>query len=430
MKLARAFTALAGLCLAFVAASAQGPAAADGSILEQKTFDGWDYGQVPPGLQALYPRESFDALRNSAEVELLKIRYASDGLSVGGFIARPKKAEGRLPVVVFNRGGLADGLIGMTNFNYIQEMMRYAAEGFVVVASQYRGVDGAGGHDEVGGADLHDVLNIIKVARGLPYADADRLFMWGYSRGALMTLQLLRDGVPVRAAVLVGPPTDYRALLPGAEGFFRQSFPDYDRRKDEHLRNRSPVLWVEKIDTPLLILHGGADNLSPAHSLNLAQKLEEQGKVYELVVYQGDIHPVILNREDRLRRTVDWFKHPRARSVGAALRKVVTEQGAAAAVRRYHELKRTQADRYDFSERELNELGYELLGDGRVKEAVEIFKLNVEAFPQGFNTYDSLGEAYAVQGDKELAIKNYKKSLELNPQNTNAVDKLKELEKK
>jgi tetratricopeptide (TPR) repeat protein len=254
--------------------------------------------------------------------------------------------------------------------------------------------------------------------------------MWGYSRGALMTLQLIRDGVPLRAAVLVGPPTDYRALLPRAEPFFRASFPDYDRRKDEHLRNRSPVLWVEKIDVPLLILHGGADNLSPAHSLTLAQKLEELGKTYELVVYQGDNHPIILNREDRLRRTIDWFKNPRAFSGRVTLRRVIEAQDIAAAVRLYHELKKTQADRYDFSERELNVLGYELLGAGRVKEAVEIFKLNVEAYPQAFNTYDSLAEAYAAQGERELAIKNYRRSLELNPQNTNAADRLKELEQK
>ena len=49
-------------------------------------------------------------------------------------------------------------------------------------------------------------------------------------------------------------------------------------------------------------------------------------------------------------------------------------------------------------------------------------------FPKGFNTYDSLGEAYMENGDKSLAIQNYKKSLELNPKNTHAVEKLKKLE--
>jgi serine-type D-Ala-D-Ala carboxypeptidase/endopeptidase len=56
----------------------------------------------------------------------------------------------------------------------------------------------------------------------------------------------------------------------------------------------------------------------------------------------------------------------------------------------------------------LNAFGYELVSQGRTPEAIEIFKLNVEMFPDGFNTYDSLSEAYAVAGQKELTIKNYK----------------------
>jgi tetratricopeptide (TPR) repeat protein len=63
-----------------------------------------------------------------------------------------------------------------------------------------------------------------------------------------------------------------------------------------------------------------------------------------------------------------------------------------------------------------------------VKDAIEMFKLNVEMFPQGFNTYYSLGDAYMVNGDKNLAIENYQKSLELNPKNTGAAEKLKKLE--
>ncbi len=56
--------------------------------------------------------------------------------------------------------------------------------------------------------------------------------------------------------------------------------------------------------------------------------------------------------------------------------------------------------------------------------AIAVFKLNVEQYPDGFNTYDSLGQAYMVNGDLELAIENYEKSLELNPENTNAVQML------
>jgi len=116
------------------------------------------------------------------------------------------------------------------------------------------------------------------------------------------------------------------------------------------------------------------------------------------------------------------------RDISEALLGTVSEKNVEAAVKQYRGLKAAQAADYDFSEPQLNTLGYQLLGMKRVKDAIEIFKLNVEMFPQGFNTYDSLGEAYMVNGDKELAIQNYKKSLELNPQNASATAALKKLE--
>jgi len=111
---------------------------------------------------------------------------------------------------------------------------------------------------------------------------------------------------------------------------------------------------------------------------------------------------------------------PPKRSIAELLLKTVEEKGVAAAITQYRELKTGKANEYDFSEPELNTLGYQLLRTKKVPESIEIFKLNVEAYPQAFNPYDSLGEAYMVHGDKELAITNYKKSLELNPQNTGA----------
>jgi tetratricopeptide (TPR) repeat protein len=77
----------------------------------------------------------------------------------------------------------------------------------------------------------------------------------------------------------------------------------------------------------------------------------------------------------------------------------------------------------------LNNLGYSLLRGGKPKDAIEIFKLNVEAYPKGSNTYDSLAEAYMAVNERELAIQNYKKSIELNPSNTNAIEIVKRLEK-
>jgi tetratricopeptide (TPR) repeat protein len=112
------------------------------------------------------------------------------------------------------------------------------------------------------------------------------------------------------------------------------------------------------------------------------------------------------------------------------LLKTIREKGIEAALAQYRDLKAKEPKTYDFREPELNQVGYQLLGQRKVKEAIEIFKLNVAEYPKGFNTYDSLGEAYMIAENTELAIQNYKKSLELNPQNTGAVAMLKRLEAK
>ncbi|MBN2089856.1 MBL fold metallo-hydrolase [candidate division KSB1 bacterium] len=117
-------------------------------------------------------------------------------------------------------------------------------------------------------------------------------------------------------------------------------------------------------------------------------------------------------------------------SINEALYKTVKNEPIEKAIQLYHTLKTEKSNDYDFSEPKLNFLGYYLLNHNRIKDAIAIFKLNVEAFPDAWNVYDSLGEAYALNGDTELAIQNYRKSLEINPQNTNAVQALKKLEGK
>lgn len=115
------------------------------------------------------------------------------------------------------------------------------------------------------------------------------------------------------------------------------------------------------------------------------------------------------------------------KSVAEVLRKAAQENRIESAIGEIRDAKKSQPDKYYFRESELNTLGYDLLKVKRVKEAIEVFKLNVEAYPDRFNTYDSLGEAYMMAGEKELAIVNYKKALELNPKSTNAMEKLKQL---
>jgi CubicO group peptidase (beta-lactamase class C family) len=107
------------------------------------------------------------------------------------------------------------------------------------------------------------------------------------------------------------------------------------------------------------------------------------------------------------------------------LRKMIINEGLEAGIKKYNEWKTKEPAK--FEERTLNSIGYYLMGKKKMKEAIEIFKLNVDAYPEAFNVYDSLGEAYMKNGDKELAIKNYEKSVQINPENQSGIDALKKL---
>jgi tetratricopeptide (TPR) repeat protein len=108
---------------------------------------------------------------------------------------------------------------------------------------------------------------------------------------------------------------------------------------------------------------------------------------------------------------------------------LLRNQSVQAAIEYYHTSMKENPRIPLFTEGQINSLGYEFLYNQKFKEAIALFKLNVEVFPASFNVYDSLGEGYMENKKYDLAIKNYKKSLEINPKNSNGIEKLKEIEK-
>lgn len=83
---------------------------------------------------------------------------------------------------------------------------------------------------------------------------------------------------------------------------------------------------------------------------------------------------------------------------------------------------------FNLPEDDVNDLGFILMEDARNKEALEVFKYNLDVHPKSDNAYDSIGQAYAALGEKELAIQNFKKSIELNSKNTWSAERIKKLE--
>jgi dipeptidyl aminopeptidase/acylaminoacyl peptidase len=267
---------------------------------------------TPPGIAT---REQFERnIAASRRVDCTRLVYMSDGLKVAGLLWRPiDQGPKPLPLIIFNRGGNRNfGQVPPWHGNH-----RLAAEGFVVLAPQYRGVDGGEGVEQFGGADVHDILNLVPVAQSLGDVDLQNVFMLGWSRGAMSTFVAMKQGIKLNAIAVGGGLLDLVAEAgrrPGlVSNVWSQLIPDFATKRDERLRERSVMYWPEQVNVPVLILHGGGDwRASPAEALAFAQKLQAAGKTYELIVYANDDHGISVNSADRNRRIVEWFrKHMR-----------------------------------------------------------------------------------------------------------------------
>ena len=173
-------------------------------------------------------------------------------------------------------------------------------------------------------------------------------------------------------------------------------------------------------DSLLMIGHGGGIN-----GFNTLISRLPQDK--QLVVLLNNTGGAPLNSIQKnilnilYNQSVDAPKKPVADLLGQA----VLSSSPASVREKFAAWKTDKA--YNLNENELNSLGYSLMNDGKLPEAILVFTLNAESFPDSYNVYDSRGEAYMKAGNKEAAIQDYKKSVALNPRNTNGFTKLNEL---
>ncbi len=243
--------------------------------------------------------------------ECRAITYASDGLVIAGFLWKPLTVpRTKLPLIIVNRGGSHD-FAGMTPWLYLG-WHDFLKAGYIVLASQYRGGPGSEGQDEYGGADLNDVRALIPLAQSLGYVDTSRIFMFGGSRGGMESYLLARSGFPLRAmAILSGSADLFRAAAdrPVLEQRFKQSMPDYAAGREAALSRRSAVRWAGELKVPTILFQGSDDwRVSPSDSLDVAQGLQRAKTPYELHLYAGDSHSVLLNERDMITRMLIFFR--------------------------------------------------------------------------------------------------------------------------
>jgi len=245
-----------------------------------------------------------------------RVTYPSGGHEVFGYLATPA-GPGPFPVVVRLRGGNRS-FGAYSPERAVNSLGQLAEWGYLAIAPQYRGaMDPEEGHsaDEFGGAEVDDIFTMIDLLPELePAADTSRIGLDGWSRGGMMVLLALRRSNRFRAAVLVGSMSDLARMAadrPVMLEVYEDLFgtPDSTEFK-RRIQERSGVRWPGElpVDTPILILHGGADwRVSPLQSLDLATGLQAAGRFYRIVVVEGADHSLSDASAERDAERRSWF---------------------------------------------------------------------------------------------------------------------------
>lgn len=227
---------------------------------------------------------------------------------VGGEVGSGSEV-GVLPCIIWNRGGSKErGAID--KFTARGMFGQLASWGFVVFASMYRASFNDELHDEFGGSDVDDILNLMEIANEIPFADTSRWAMEGWSRGGMMTYLALRKRHDVKAAIISGGITDVAECclnVPRIQATLQQlveieGIGVYEKRSAIHFADELPK------DCKYLIIHGTKDEtVSPLQAIKIAEKLLEQRLHFRLVLLEEADHFLKGKKKivDELRR--EWL---------------------------------------------------------------------------------------------------------------------------
>lgn len=279
------------------------------SLITDMTEVLFDEGSKGRYLKSRNGAAIFEAARkNSKQVCVYRFLYRSCGHSVVGFLIEPRKMSGKTPCIIVNRGGLGEfGKI--TTENIFSHLSQIAVWGYIVITTQYSGNDGSEGTDQMGGADLEDVLTLHKILKAHPYADMSRIGMYGASRGGMMTYLCLARVKWIKAAVTVAGLADLfrqEKLRPEMVEHFKKMFGG----KRDDLKERSAVCWVKKFSkkAPVLLIHGSADwRVSPLDSVDLSREMLQEKVPHRLVLLEGADHVLSEFQTLRFEMMRKWF---------------------------------------------------------------------------------------------------------------------------
>jgi dipeptidyl aminopeptidase/acylaminoacyl peptidase len=246
-----------------------------------------------------------------------------DGLRIEGTLWRPSGATGkrggsRVPTIIYPHGGPTGQ--ALRSFQPFKQLL--VAEGFAMLDVDFRGSTGYGrefrlaNHGEWGHADVHDVIDAARWATAQPWSDG-RLAIWGASYGGYLVLCALveepsmwRAGIDLFGDSEIAESYRHTDRLNRLELQKMMGSPD-DPAGSAAYRRGSPVHRAERIEAPVLLLHGRKDRVvPPLMTERMVEALEIEGKVFEVHWYDEEAHGWVRreNRRDAYERTLAFLK--------------------------------------------------------------------------------------------------------------------------
>jgi dipeptidyl aminopeptidase/acylaminoacyl peptidase len=286
-------------------------------------------GVAPDGARPRQVTDSMPAVLRAAlapsrvpTAERIAVK-ARDGLRIQGTLWRPTDATGRrrgrrVPTVVYPHGGPTSQ--AFRSFAPFKQLL--VAEGFAFLDVDFRGSTGYGrefrlaNHGEWGRADVNDVIDAARWAASQPWSDG-RLGIYGGSYGGYVVLcALVEEPAMWQAGVDLFGDSEIAESFRHGDRVGRRDLhkmmgsPD-DPSRIEAYRRGSPVYRAERIEAPLLILHGRKDKrVVPLMTERMVEALEIESKAYEVHWYDDEGHGWERreNRRDAFNRTLEFLK--------------------------------------------------------------------------------------------------------------------------
>ena len=241
-----------------------------------------------------------------------RIRYESEGYEVIGYAVAPVDfMDNKYPILIVNRGGNREFGMWLSP----NDFAGIAEAGFIMLASQYRGVAGGTGVEQFGGDDINDVLRLIDISESFDFAQQGGVYMFGGSRGGMMTYIASRLDERIVAAAVWAARSDLISTWEDERSGMRLIFteliggPPEGELLEEYIR-RSAIFWADEIKPPILIMHGGDTDwrVLTQHSINMAEALERYGRPHRLVIFSDAGHDM---PETAYFEAIQWFsQHP------------------------------------------------------------------------------------------------------------------------